>query len=91
LPRPVIAIATTTIIITLPECACCALKEDRRADFCMSPDQKDDHQDRRYPIGRFTPPVASSAALRARRICVLRRFPERLRAAVAGLSARRDW
>lgn len=46
--------------------------------------------DLRYPIGKFSPPAAGTpaerAAIRAASIEVLRRLPERLRAAVKGLS-----
>ena len=42
--------------------------------------------DPRYPIGSFQLPVASSPAMRAAQIETLRRLPERLRAAVSGLS-----
>ncbi len=52
----------------------------------MPPDQIDDKQDLRYPIGRFTPPAMSTPELRAAQIDTLRHLPERLRAAVAGLS-----
>jgi len=45
-----------------------------------------DEQDLRYPIGRFTPPAASMPGIRAAQIETLRQLPERLRAAVAGLS-----
>jgi uncharacterized damage-inducible protein DinB len=40
----------------------------------------------RYPIGRFAPPAASVAGIRAAHIETLRLLPERLRAAVSGLS-----
>src|SRR5580700_3179160 len=40
----------------------------------------------RYPIGRFRPPAASSAYNRSAQIETLRLLPERLRAAVSGLS-----
>ncbi len=40
----------------------------------------------RYPIGRFAPPAVSTPAVRAAHIETMRRLPERLRAAVAGLS-----
>ncbi len=40
----------------------------------------------RYPIGRFSPPAASMAGVRAAHIETLRRLPERLRAAVDGLN-----
>lgn len=46
----------------------------------------DDKQDLRYPIGRFSPPGASTPELRAAQIYTLRELPERLSAAVAGLS-----
>ena len=39
----------------------------------------------RYPIGRFTPPATSTPELRAAHIETVRRLPERLKAAVAGL------
>jgi uncharacterized damage-inducible protein DinB len=52
----------------------------------MPPDQKNDKQDLRYPIGHFTAPAASTAELRAAQIDTLRQLPERLRDAVAGLS-----
>jgi len=52
----------------------------------MPPDQKDDTQDLRYPIGRFTPPGASTPELRTEQIDTLRKLPERIRTAVAGLS-----
>jgi uncharacterized damage-inducible protein DinB len=42
--------------------------------------------DLRYPIGRFVPPVASVPGIRAAQMQTLRRLPERLRAAVRGLS-----
>ena len=42
--------------------------------------------DLRYPIGRFTPPAASDSAQRSAHIETLRTLPERLRAAVHGLS-----
>ena len=42
--------------------------------------------DLRFPIGKFTPPASSMAGVRAAHIETLRRLPERLRAAVAGLS-----
>ncbi len=45
-----------------------------------------EHQDLRYPVGRFTPPAASAPGLRATQIETLRRLPERLREAVRGLS-----
>jgi len=41
----------------------------------------------KYPIGRFSPPAGSTAEARAAQIETLRRLPERLRAAVAGLNA----
>lgn len=40
----------------------------------------------RYPIGRFHPPADSNAGSRTTQIQTLRLLPERLRAAVAGLS-----
>ncbi|MGO9776709.1 MAG: YfiT family bacillithiol transferase [Terracidiphilus sp.] len=40
----------------------------------------------RYPIGRFSPTAASLPDIRAAHIQTLRLLPERLRAAVAGLS-----
>jgi len=42
--------------------------------------------DLRYPIGRFSPPAGSTPDTRATQIQALRQLPERLRAAVAGLS-----
>jgi hypothetical protein len=42
--------------------------------------------DLRYPIGRFSPPAASLPGIRAAHIQTLRLLPERLRAAIAGLS-----
>jgi uncharacterized damage-inducible protein DinB len=42
--------------------------------------------DLRYPIGRFSPPAASLPGIRAAQIHTLALLPERLRAAVAGLS-----
>jgi len=42
--------------------------------------------DIRYPIGRFSPPASSMAGVRAAHIQTLRLLPERLRAAVIGLS-----
>jgi hypothetical protein len=41
----------------------------------------------RYPIGRFIPPAASLPGVRAAHMQTMRLLPERLRAAVAGLSA----
>ena len=43
-------------------------------------------EDPRYPIGRFTPPAANTAEVRAAHIENLRRLPARLRQAVSGLS-----
>ncbi len=40
----------------------------------------------RYPVGRFQPPAATSPEIRAAHIETLSLFPERLRAAVNGLS-----
>jgi uncharacterized damage-inducible protein DinB len=40
----------------------------------------------RFPIGRFSPPATSLSGIRAAHIQTLRLLPERLRAAVAGLS-----
>jgi len=40
----------------------------------------------RYPIGRLSPPAASTPAIRAAQIATLRLLPERLRAAVQGLN-----
>ncbi len=45
-----------------------------------------DHEDLRYPVGRFRPPAASMPGIRAAHIETLRLLPERLRAAVGGLS-----
>ena len=45
-----------------------------------------DQDDLRYPIGRFSPPAASTPSVRAAQIETLRLLPERLRAAVAGLN-----
>ncbi|MGP8173880.1 MAG: YfiT family bacillithiol transferase [Terracidiphilus sp.] len=45
-----------------------------------------DLDDLRYPIGRFSPLASSLAGIRAAHIQTLRLLPERLRAAVAGLS-----
>src|SRR5580658_1353052 len=51
-----------------------------------------DEQDLRYPVGRFSAPAESDtrapagAGVRAEQIQTLRLLPERLRAAVAGLS-----
>ena len=45
-----------------------------------------DLDDLRYPIGRFTSPATSLPGIRAAHIQTLRRLPERLKAAVAGLS-----
>ncbi len=42
--------------------------------------------DLRYPIGRFAPPAATVPGIRAAQIQTLRLLPERLRAAVNGLS-----
>jgi uncharacterized damage-inducible protein DinB len=42
--------------------------------------------DLRYPIGRFNPPASILPAIRAEHIQTLRKLPERLRAAVDGLS-----
>jgi len=42
--------------------------------------------DLRYPVGRFHPPAAYAPDLRAAHIDTLRLLPERLRAAVKGLS-----
>jgi uncharacterized damage-inducible protein DinB len=40
----------------------------------------------RFPVGRFKAPAASTAETRSSQIETLRRLPERLRAAVSGLS-----
>jgi hypothetical protein len=40
----------------------------------------------RYPIGRFTPPASSEAAIRAEHITALRYLPGNLQAAVSGLT-----
>jgi hypothetical protein len=45
-----------------------------------------DQEDLRYPIGKFKRPAESTPAVRAEQIESLRLLPERLRAAVAGLS-----
>jgi DinB superfamily len=45
-----------------------------------------DQEDLRYPIGRFSLPAGSMASVRAAHIQTLRLLPERLRAAVDGLS-----
>src|ERR1700684_1266483 len=45
-----------------------------------------DEQDPRYPVGKFAPPAESTAAVRGAQIETLRLLPERLRAAVDGLS-----
>jgi hypothetical protein len=42
--------------------------------------------DPRFPIGRFSPPASSLPGVRAAHIQTLRILPERLRAAVAGLT-----
>ena len=41
----------------------------------------------RFPVGRCNLPAASTAEIRSQQIETLRRLPERLRAAVSGLSA----
>src|ERR1022692_4756092 len=43
-------------------------------------------EDPRFPIGRFSPPASSTPAIRNAQIKILRELPERLRAAVHGLS-----
>lgn len=45
-----------------------------------------EHDDLRYPIGRFQPSAASTPAIRTAQIETLRLLPSRLRAAVAGLN-----
>jgi hypothetical protein len=45
-----------------------------------------DQDDLRYPIGKFSPPAASTPAVRAGQIETLRLLPERLRTAVRGLN-----
>jgi uncharacterized damage-inducible protein DinB len=45
-----------------------------------------DLDDLRYPIGRFSAPASSLAGIRAAQIHTVRLLPERLRAAVKGLS-----
>jgi uncharacterized damage-inducible protein DinB len=45
-----------------------------------------DLDDLRYPIGRFSAPASSLAGIRAAHIRTVRLLPERLRAAVSGLS-----
>jgi len=45
-----------------------------------------DHEDLRYPVGRFRPPATSMPGIRAAHIETLRLLPERLREAVAGLN-----
>lgn len=49
-------------------------------------DPKLDQQDPRFPVGRFHAPAVSTAAARAAQIETLRRLPERLSAAVNGLT-----
>jgi uncharacterized damage-inducible protein DinB len=44
------------------------------------------HDDLRFPIGKFSPPTASTPAERAAQIDTLRQLPGRLRKAVAGLN-----
>src|ERR1022692_909837 len=43
-------------------------------------------EDPRFPIGRFSPPASSTPAIRNAQSKTLRELPERLRAAVHGLS-----
>jgi hypothetical protein len=45
-----------------------------------------DLDDLRFPIGKFSPPASSMPGVRAAHIETLRRLPERLRAAVSGLT-----
>jgi hypothetical protein len=45
-----------------------------------------DQDSLRFPVGRFKAPAASTAETRSAQIETLRRLPERLRAAVSGLS-----
>jgi hypothetical protein len=45
-----------------------------------------DLDDLRYPIGRFAPPASSLPGIRAAQIHTLQTLPERLKAAVVGLS-----
>jgi len=45
-----------------------------------------DQDDLRYPIGRFAPPASSIHGIRAAHIQTLRQLPQRLRAALAGLT-----
>jgi len=45
-----------------------------------------DQDDLRYPVGQFRPPAASLPGVRAAHVETLRQLPERLRAAVGGLS-----
>ena len=45
-----------------------------------------DLEDLRFPIGKFSPPASGMPGVRAAHIETLRRLPERLRAAVSGLS-----
>lgn len=45
-----------------------------------------DQDDLRYPVGKFRPPAAVTPGVRAAYIETLRLLPERLRAAVGGLS-----
>jgi hypothetical protein len=45
-----------------------------------------DLDDLRFPIGRFSPPATSLSEMRAAHLETLRMLPERLRAAVGGLS-----
>ena len=45
-----------------------------------------DHEDLRYPVGRFRPPAAGMPGIRGAHIETLRLLPEHLRAAVAGLN-----
>src|SRR5580698_11164729 len=45
-----------------------------------------DLDDLRYPIGRFSPPAMSLPGVRAAHIQTLRKLPERMRAAVSGLT-----
>ena len=45
-----------------------------------------DLDDLRFPIGKFNPPASSMPGVRAAHIDTLRKLPERLRAAVSGLT-----
>ncbi len=88
------AITATTIIITPSKRSGFTPEIGPKRACDMPPEQNDDEQKLRYPIGRFTAPGASRAGLRAQQIDVLALYAWHARHHTAHLSSlreRRGW